>query len=59
VISLFLFQGRSDFAADSLGFPAAWVKTASTGRLDRTGNITFEDDAFALSLNGRIRYWNG
>src|ERR1019366_1640545 len=59
VIGLLLLQDRDDLAADGLSLPAAWMKIAAAGRIDRAGNITFENDAFALAFDLRIRYRDG
>jgi len=46
--SLFLFQRWSNLTADGLSLPAAWMEVAAGGRIDGTGDIPFENDAFPL-----------
>src|SRR5579863_4513101 len=59
VVGLFLLQWRNDLTTDRLRFPAAWMKVAAAGWIDRTGNIAFKDNAFAFRLDFWIWYRNG
>src|ERR1700688_4718039 len=59
VSNLLLFQWRNNLAADILGFPATGMEIAATGRIDRAGYITFQNNAFAALFDRWIRYRDG
>ncbi len=59
VIRLLGLQDRNDFAADGLGLPAARMEVAAARWIDRTGYISFEDDALASSFYLRIGHRDG
>src|SRR5689334_19115692 len=52
---LFGLKGRLNFPTDCLSHRAACVKTTSARDIDRTGQVTRENDALPLALHHRIR----
>ena len=52
-----VLQNGSHFFANVHAFPTTGVEFASLGRVDRAGNIAFEDDAIHLDV--RIGNRNG
>lgn len=56
VIGLFFFQWWDDLTADGLGFPAPGVEITSAGWVHGTGDVAFENDAFAFRLDVGIRH---
>lgn len=47
MVTLLLLQGWDDLSADGLRFPATGVEVTAAGWIDRTGDITLQNDPLA------------
>jgi hypothetical protein len=52
----FRLQDRDLLATDGLCFPAARMEVTAARWIDRAGDVTFQDDTFAVQLNVWIWY---